>query len=285
MTSHRERPAVRWHGGKWKIAKWILEHFPRHDTYVESFGGGASILLRKPRAKAELYNDLDETMVQVFRVLRDPDQAAELIRLLELTPFARGEFEDAYEPCQDDPIEAVRRTLVRSYMGYGSDGTNGVYRTGFRRTITGKKKFPALEWATFPASLRRTVERLQGVVIESTDAFKLIPTMDDAGTLHYIDPPYLPETRSAGNRRRGAGYHVYKHDLETSDHVRLLNLVKDLDGMVVLSGYPSELYADSLTGWHAESRDAYADGGRPRTEMIWLNPAAQAALDAGRRLL
>src|SRR5882757_3519486 len=112
------RPLVRWHGGKWRIADWIISHFPKHDTYVEHFGGGGSILLRKPASKAELYNDLDKTIVQVFRVLRDPVESARLVELLRITPFAREEFAGAYLPC-DDPVESARRTIVRSFMGYG----------------------------------------------------------------------------------------------------------------------------------------------------------------------
>jgi DNA adenine methylase len=43
-----ERPVVRWHGGKWLLAPWIIEHFPRTRFYVEPFGGGGSVLMRKP---------------------------------------------------------------------------------------------------------------------------------------------------------------------------------------------------------------------------------------------
>lgn len=32
------RPLLRWHGGKWKLAPWIVSQFPPHRVYVEPFG-------------------------------------------------------------------------------------------------------------------------------------------------------------------------------------------------------------------------------------------------------
>ncbi len=268
----RARPLIRWHGGKWMIAPWILGFLPPHDTYTEAFGGGASILLRKARArKAEIYNDLDETLVRLFKVLQNPAKAERLVQLLELTPYARKEFEWAYEPTDDD-VEAARRTLVRSWMGYGSDGTAGVYRTGFRSIVNHAGKTPAGEWVNYVATIDRTIDRLRGVNIESRDAFLVLEQYDTPETLHYVDPPYLPSTRSVGNRRRGAGYHVYQHELEYEDHVQLLDFLTDLQGMVILSGYPSDLYDGALVDWQRHERPAYADGGMPRTEVLWLNP-------------
>src|SRR3954470_24963100 len=101
------RPALRYHGGKWKIAPWIISHFPPHRIYVEPFGGAASVLLRKHRAYAEVYNDLDDWAVNLFRLLGDEQSAERLRRLLELTPFARTEFECGRElgEASGDPIE------------------------------------------------------------------------------------------------------------------------------------------------------------------------------------
>ena len=65
------RPILRYHGGKFKLASWILAHFLPHRVYTESYGGGASVLLQKPRSYAEIYNDLDCEIVNLFRVVRD----------------------------------------------------------------------------------------------------------------------------------------------------------------------------------------------------------------------
>lgn len=106
------RPLIRYHGGKWRLAPWILQHLPPHRCYVEPFGGDASVLLRKPRAYAEVYNDLDGEIVNLFRVARDDGER--LARACELTPFSRLEFDDAYTPAED-PLEQARRTVFRSF--------------------------------------------------------------------------------------------------------------------------------------------------------------------------
>lgn len=273
------RPLLRWHGGKWRLAPWIVSNLPPHRIYVEPYGGAASVLLHKPRSTTEIYNDLDATLHQLFAVLRDDALAARLVRQLRLTPFAREEFGRAYEP-SDDPVEAARRTIVRSFMGYGSDGTAGVYRTGFRRQRSTCGSTPAREWAGFPSALEMIIDRLAGVTFERDDAVTVMRQFDEPRALHYVDPPYLPETRSTGNRRRGQGYYVYQHELETADHEQLLATLRDLRGMVVLSGYPSPLYDAELAGWHRIQRRARADGNRPRTEVLWINPAAVASMPA-----
>src|SRR6185369_14246291 len=90
------RPLIRYHGGKFRLAPWLVSHFPPHRVYLELYCGGGSVLLRKPKVEVEIINDLDSEIINVFQVLRDKSSALELERLLRLTPFARGEFDLAY---------------------------------------------------------------------------------------------------------------------------------------------------------------------------------------------
>lgn len=263
------RPALRWHGGKWLLAPWIISYFPPHRVYVEPFGGAASVLLRKRRSYSEVYNDLDDDVVNLFRVLRSPEAPA-LIESLSLTPFARGEFKQAYEPT-DDPMERARRLVVRSFMGFGSNGHARL--TGFRSNSNRTGTTPARDWQNFPEALSAVVERLRGVVVEHRDAAECMWQHDGPRTLHYVDPPYMAETRDAGPD--------YRHELAPEDHADLLAALRGLTGMVVLSGYPSTLYDEALPDWQRVERRALADGARERTEVLWLNPAAVEARGHG----
>jgi DNA adenine methylase len=277
-----DRPLLRWHGGKWRLAQWVIAHFPPHRVYVEPFGGAGSVLLRKQRSYAEIYNDLDDEVVTLFRVLRDPATAPLLIEALRLTPFARGEFEASYAP-SDEPIERARRLVVRSFMGFGSDGHNREIRTGFRATSNRSGTTPSHDWAHFPTSLARIVERLTGVIIEHRDALEVMRQQDAPTTLHYLDPPYLPATRSQKSRRGKVRYHAYTHEMTESDHARLLAEVAGggLVGMVAISGYRAPLYDDALKGWSRREVETFADGARPRVECLWLNKALVTALGSG----
>lgn len=276
------RPALRCHGGKWRLAPFVLAHLPPHRVYVEPFGGAASILLRKPRSYAEIYNDLDDEVVNLFKVLRDRSRAEELRRALELTPYARTEFVNAYE-ATEDAIERARRLVVLSYMGHGSSGVRK-HRTGFRGNPMRERTTAADDWRGFPAALPAIIERLQGVIIEHRPAVDVIAKNDQPTTLFYVDPPYLFGTRSP-KRKGGDLYHGYRHELNDADHSALLALLVGLKGMVVLSGYPAPLYDDALAGWTRVEAKAFADRGESRTEVLWINPRAATHLRAAGSVL
>lgn len=256
------RPLLRYHGGKWILANWIISHFPKHRIYVEPFGGAASVLLQKQKCYTEIYNDLDDEVVNLFQVVRDNGEV--LLNKLVNTPFSRREFEKSYSP-SDDPIEQARRTVIRSFMGFGSAAASG-HKTGFRSNSNRSGTTPAHDFKNYPTALNFIIDRLRGVVIENRDAVQVMKVHDTDDCLHYVDPPYVLDTRF-----KGQNTDCYKYEMSNLDHENLLKVLNSLKGFVVLSGYDNEIYNDYLSGWNKVIRKAFADGASERVEVLWTN--------------
>ncbi len=261
------RPPITWHGSKATLARRILQHFPAHQTYVEPFGGSGALLLAKPRAPVEVYNDLSGNLVNLFRVLRDPSEFSRLRDAAGWTLYSRAEFNLSKEP-HDDPVERARRFLVRCRQSRGglgeqwsycvSDSALGV-SSAARKWLAGLERLPLVH------------QRLQGVQIEAADWRDVMRCYDSLETLFYLDPPYVPQTRVGGK---------YQHELELDDHLRIVeHLLRNVQGMTILSGYAHEAYAPlEAAGWtrHDYSVKANSSATRAaRTESLWLSPNCQ----------
>jgi DNA adenine methylase len=289
------RPLLRYYGGKWRLADRLIQIFPVHHIYTEVFGGAASVLLRKPRSPAEIYNDLDGEVVNVFRTLQVEARARRLEQLLRVTPFSRDEFEKSYKPTKDD-LERARRTIIRSFMGFGSDSITRVkasgsgfntristMRTGFRSNSWRSNTPAAVDWARYPDCLQAFCERLRGVVIENRNALEILAKADRDDALHYVDPPYPRSTRNNGATESRVE-HNYRHEMTDADHAKLAELLRSLKGMVIISSYPGPLYDQIFGDWEklTWSGQQFCHGSQKRTECIWLNPAAAHYSPIGR---
>ncbi len=265
-----KNPVLKYYGSKFRLAKWILKHFPSHVHYVEAFGGGGSILFQKEISLIETYNDLDGDVCNFFQVLRErPD---ELIRQIRLTPWARNEYEKCMvnvtgAAVDDISLENARRLYVRLWMSRhaGTLATAAAWRRNFN------KRSPALDLR--PYIIYDAARRLGLVQIENRDAFKLIKECDSPATLFYLDPPYVKATRSDKNR--------YACEMDDEKHRELAEIASGLKGCVVLSGYPSDLYREIYEnrGWVRIDTDAMANGGVKRVESLWLNKETVLALE------
>ena len=262
------KPLMRYHGAKWRLAPWIISHFPQHHCYVEPFGGSAAVLISKEPSSREVYNDKNFEIVNLFNVIRDDEMRTELLRLLVMTPYSRTEFEFAKEVGQyDTPVMTALKLLVRAQMGFGSAGaTRG--NTGFRLdTARGGTSLQSL-WSDLPANVLDVTERLRNVVIENTDADNNIKQHDRSDTLFYLDPPYTLDTRT---NKDSYG----KFEMREFEHNRLLDLTLKSKGMFVISGYDNELYNDTLDGWTKSSRQtaiSSRNGSSKRIEVLWISP-------------
>ena len=264
------RALLRYFGGKWAIAPWVLAHLPPHRVYVEPFGGAASILLRKPRSPIEVYNDLDEEIVGIFRVVQDPALCQQLVRRLRRTPYSRREFQLAFQGSAD-PVIRAQRAIVRAYQAFHHESLFNLRKATWAdaKHRSGSQS-KAREWANYPRSLASVSRRLQGVIVECRAALEVIRVQDTPDTLFFVDPPYLPSTRTKSG---------YRHEMTEDEHRAMLERLRSVQGMVVLAGYPSQLYDRVLHDWkRVERPHRAADSKRVRTEVLWISPrAAEAA--------
>lgn len=275
---HKVKKPFAWYGGKETLASTLVSLLPIHKVYVEPFAGSAALLFAKEPSPIEVINDLDSGVVNFMRVLRNPEQAAELQYLLTLTPYSREEYYDCLEQWDDeaDSVEKARQW----FTGVMQSINSSIRNTGWSASKTPGSN-PARAWQSGIAHLSECVQRLAYVQIDHRDFEPVIRANDSLDTCFYLDPTYLASTR-----RKQRCYH---HEMSEADHRRLLALILQVKGMVLLSGYPHPLYQEALASWECltftlscpSAVRAYAHTPKNeidpkhliRTECIWMNPA------------
>ena len=257
-------------GGKSRLAKWIISHFPSNYTkmtYVEVFGGAGWILFKKEPSLVEVYNDNDELLVNLFIVLRDHFQ--EFKRRAKRTLYSRRQFQMATEQLKTgyfrdniDKAIVFAISVVQSFSG--TRNSWGYYISANTR------KSSSTRWLSFLRRLNQIRERLSVVQIECLDFRKVIEKYDTPNTLFYLDPPYVQKE------------HYYRMGFTEKDHRDLAEILKNIKGKFVLSYYPCDLVEELYKGfnWYTKevSKSSYGVTGysrmrsRPRgTELLIKN--------------
>ena len=268
----------------------LFKLIPPHHTYVEPFGGGASLLFTKEPSPVEVYNDMDSGLVNFFRTLRDPEKFEKFHLLVSLTPWSREEYyfcRETWEQCEDD-IERAYRWYIVTRMSFSGDfGTSWSFAvTASRRKMAGT----CSAWLSTIEGMPEIHNRLMQVQIEHNDFRKIIKTYDTPDTLFYCDPPYVPDTRKGGG---------YTCEMTVEDHKELIELLLHVKGMVILSGYRHLVHEpleqarwrryDYKTACSAVGRTR-ANGiqgkgaalkMQPRIETIWVNSHAVKVKSSG----
>ncbi len=247
-------------GSKWRIADWIIQHFPVHKSYVEPFAGSAAVFFRKEASRIETLNDMDGDIINLFNCIRiDPERLAFLV---STTPYSRIEYDGAWS-CEDaECFERARAFLVKSWQGFGFRVNE---KTGWKKDINGREYAYAVKhWNKLPDSICIVAERLKQAQIEQRSALEIIKSFNRTDVLIYADPPYLLETR---NRKQ------YKFEMDSTDRILLLEALSEHKGAVILSGYDNDLYNSYLLGWKKDHIQSNAQGGLHRMETIWIKKA------------
>ncbi len=267
VTAPVHIPSVlKWHGGKHFLASKIVALMPDHTHYVEPFAGALSVLLAKdPTGVSEVVNDLNGPLSNFWAVLQRDDTFTRFWRAVEAVPFSEAEWRDAEQPGAD-PVENAVHFFIRCRQSLAGrmDDFAPLSRTRTRRGMNEQ----ASAWLNAVDGLAAVHARLKRVAILNRDALDVIRQQDGPETLFYLDPPYLQETRACAD--------VYEHEMGEKQHAALLTVIRECEGHVMLSGYPSGLYDDRLHDWtrHEFSISTQAAGGatkRRMTEVLWCN--------------
>ncbi len=271
---------LKWHGGKFYLAKQIVEMMPRHIHYCEPYAGGLAVLLAKSSAHSEVVNDLNKDLINFWSVLQGLDTFAQFQRLCEATPFSQELWENTHAELQahPDPIETsgpedrVTRAWrffihCRQSLAGRMRSFTGITKTRLRRGMNNEVS----AWLSAVEGLPEVHARLKRVLILNMPALDVIKSQDGPYTLFYCDCPYLHSTRSGKK-----DYNI--HEMSNNDHKRLLSRLSTVKGKFLLSGYPSDLYDEAAAkhGWrlHTFNLPNNAASGttkRRMTECIWTN--------------
>lgn len=263
---------LKWHGGKQYLAPKIVELIPPHTHYVEAFFGGGAVLFAKPaglvQGHSELINDLNGELTNFWYVLRDESLFQQFTRKVQAVPFSKQLWVECCQSLSNDAVERAIDFFVQyrqSRQGIGQDFAT-MSRSRTRRGMNEQVS----AWLSAIDGLSEVHGRLKRVVICNEDALSVIRREDSAHTFFYLDPPYLPETRTALD--------CYENEMSNIDHQNLLSLISSLEGRFLLSGYPSQLYsaAAKANGWSRVdvSIDNKASGAKQKpikTECFWMN--------------
>jgi len=264
-------PPLKYPGGKHYLAAKIIALMPKHTHYVEPyFGGGAVLLAKDPEGISEVVNDLDERLTRFWRALQHTERFNTFKRIVDAIPFSEIEWKDAgkknmhYEsPLMNTAVQFFLKCR-QSRSGMSKDFAT-LSRT---RTRSGMNE-QASAWLNAVEGLPEVHARLKRVVILNRPALDVIKQQDGTKTLFYLDPPYLPSTRTPG---------LYTHEMTENDHMDLLVRLDRIKGKFLLSGYRNKIYdnAAKMYGWNR--RDFKIDnklaGGATKktmTECVWTN--------------
>ena len=230
---------------------------------MSRFFGSGAVFFTKERSFVETINDIDNDVVNLFRVARDHPEG--LARAVTLTPWSRTEYLMSYDVVACDDIERARRFLVRMWQGIGSKSSS---RTGWRKNVKGVNGSASRFHISLPNCIMDVCARMKHsegnfiVQIENKDALELISRHNTSDTLIYADPPYMRETRSGA---------IYKHEFVDDDHRRLLDALLAHKGPLVLSGYNNVLYDDLLDGWRRYDIPCRTEFAGVKIESLWCN--------------
>ena len=214
------KPLAPYLGGKFRLAKTIIgkiEQTP-HKIYAEPFVGMGGIFLRRTQIpKAEVINDINGELVNLYRIVRKHPE--ELCRCVEFRLAARQEFCRLKQtpPETLTEIERAARFLYLQSQAFGGKVTGQSFGVSIDRPAR-------FDFVKMEDRIRAVGGRLASVTIERQDFETFIKHYDSKGTLFYIDPPYWGNETDYG-----------KGVFSRADFERLRDCLTGIKGRFILS--------------------------------------------------
>lgn len=178
-------------GNKSAIAEKIIPLFPRHDSYsifrVPFFGAGG-IFFRKRRSRHNYLNDLDQEVINLYRVVNDSPELFE--KQLWETPIHSSLWAWWQNNIPKDPIKRAVRFLILSNCGVMGKAENLKY------VNSGAVQMALKELRKF---------NLDRCKFDCDTALKFLKktswTLDQDGKVFtYCDPPYIGTTSNYSDK-------------------------------------------------------------------------------------
>jgi DNA adenine methylase len=217
----------KWVGGKSRLRKQIIDILPPHTCYVEPFAGAAWVLFGKTPSPVEILNDIDQELVNFFRVVKEKPEL--LIKSFEFELVARAEFERLakLDAKQLTDVDRAHRFYYLIMAGWGGELNYPRFQTSITDGGHGNRLIGALK--TLRSRIEPVHKRLSTVIVENLDWKDCIDRYDRPGTVMYIDPPY------PGNKCN------YAHNMrDWEDHEKLVKRLSKVECKWILSSYDNE---------------------------------------------
>jgi DNA adenine methylase len=205
-------------GGKFNLLKSLIPLIPAHKTYVEVFGGAASLLLNKPPSKVEVFNDADGELVNLFLVVRDHPQ--KFLKSFRLILYSREIYKRWAK--EESPEDSVKRAVRFYYLLRSS--FNGLHDGGWSFNL---KRNKAKAFFNSLRQIHLISERLKNVQIDCLGFRKCIERYDRPETFFYLDPPYY-------------ALQYYRVKFSKEDHLDLRKILGKVRGkwLLTYNGHP-----------------------------------------------
>ena len=229
------RTPISYYGGKQTMLKHILPLIPSHKIYTEAFCGGAAVLFAKRPSEAEIINDINRELTNLYRCLKH--HLGELVAQFRWMLVSRDDF-DAFLQMPPDSLTDIQRAARFFYLAKTSFGAR-INKPTFGIAATGA---PRLNLLRIEEELSDAHVRLARVFVENKPYDQVIQRFDKPGTLFYIDPPYWGNEKDYGDG-------LFSRD----DFARLAGLLGALKGKFILSLNDTPGVRETFGGFRIES--------------------------------